>query len=494
MAQSYSESNARFIRDYSFNQTEWYFQDDWRATKRLTLNLGARLFDIPLTVVDGDQMSSFLPSRYDPAKAPQVTSAGVLVPTSNYDPLNGIVIAGKGVPRGFVEPYWALAPRFGFAFDPTGSAKMAIRGGYGISYLNSGTNQSALVLNPPFNVTVSLQNVPLSDPSQGTPSAPRPASLNAFAPVFKRPMVHSWSFTVQRELPGRLLVMAGYVGSRGTNWEVWIDRNSPDFAYRPPGLDYDPRINTSAVNINSIRPFQGYADITQFNSGLNSNYHSLQTMFQRRFANGFAVQGTYTWSKTTGQSQTRRDMRVQDPLNWAADYGVTDFDRTHVFTMNYIWDLPLLRGRRDLLGQALGNWEIAGFFTAQSGLAMTPGISTATRGLATRPDATGLSVTGPKTQAQWFNTAAFAAPAFGMYGNAGVGTIRGPGFWDWDTSVSKLFPMGEHVRARLSGEFFNILNHTNWSGVGTSFGSGTYGQITSARDPRRVQLAARIDF
>jgi hypothetical protein len=493
-AQTYSESSARFIRDYSFNQTEWYFQDDWRASKRLTLNLGVRLFDIPLTVVDGDQMSSFLPSRYDPGKAPQVTSAGVLVPTANYDPLNGIVIAGKGVPRGFVDPYWALAPRFGFAFDPTGSGKTAIRGGYGISYLNSGTNQSALVLNPPFNVMVSLQTVPLSDPSQGTPTAPRPASLNAFNPDYKRPMVHSWSFTMQRELPGQLLVMAGYVGSRGTNWEVWIDRNSPDFGYRPPGLDFDPRINTSAVNTNAIRPFQGYADITQFNSGLSSNYHSLQTMFQRRFANGFALQGTYTWSKTTGQSQTRRDMRVQDPLNWALDYGVTDFDRTHVFSMNYIWDLPLLRGRRDFLGQVFGNWEVAGFFTAQSGLAMSPGLSTATRGLATRPDATGANVTGARTKEQWFNPAAFAAPAFGLYGNAGVGTIRGPGFWDWDTSLSKLFPIHEQIRARLSGEFFNILNHTNWSGVSTSLGSGNYGQITSSRDPRRVQLALRVDF
>lgn len=494
LAQSYSESSARFIRDYSFNQTEWYFQDDWRATKRLTLNLGLRLFDIPLTVVGGNKMSSFFASRYDPAKAPQVNASGVLVPGPNYDPLNGIVQAGQGVPRGFVKPYWALAPRFGFAFDPTGSGKSAVRGGYGISYLNSGTNQSALVLNPPFNVTVNLQNVPLSDPSQGTPTAPRPVSLNAFSPMFKRPMVQSWSLTFQRELPGQLLMMAGYVGSRGTNWEVWIDRNAPDFAGHPPGLDFDPRLNSNAVNINTIRPFQGYADITQFNSGLSSKYHSLQTMFQRRFANGFALQGTYTWGKTTGQSQTRRDMRVQNPLNWAADYGVTDYDRTHVFSMNYIWDLPLLRGRRDLLGQVFGNWEVAGFFTAQSGLAMTPGLSISTRGLATRPDATGAPVEGNKKKTSWFNTAAFRAPTPGKYGNAGVGTIRGPGFWDWDTSVSKLFPIREHVHARLSGEFFNILNHTNWSGVGTSLGSGTYGQITSARDPRRVQLAARIDF
>jgi hypothetical protein len=494
LAASYSESSSRFIRNYSFNQTEWYAQDDWRATKRLTLNFGLRTFVIPLTVVAGDKMSSFLPSRYDPAKAAQVTAAGALVTTANYDPLNGIVFPGQnGVPRGFAETYVAWAPRFGFAFDPTGTGKMAIRGGYGISYLNSGTNQSALVLNPPFNVTVSLQNVNLSDPSNGTPTTPRPASLNAFNPNYQRPQVQSWSLTVQKELPGQVLAMVGYVGTRGTNWEVWIDRNSP--AFNPPaGYQFDPRINSNAVNTNSIRPFQGWADITQFNSGLNSIYNSLQSSMQRRFGNGLALQAVYTWSKALGESQTRRDMRVQNPLNWSADYGPVDYDRTHVFTANYIYDLPFFRGKKNLVGQVLGNWELTGFITAQTGLALTPGLSIGTAGLATRPNATGQTANGPQTKERWFNTAAFAAPAPGFFGNAGVGVIRGPGFWDWDAALSKLFPIHETLHARLSGEFFNTLNHTNWSGVSTSFGSGTYGQVTSARDPRRVQLSLRVDF
>ena len=217
-------------------------------------------------------------------------------------------------------------------------------------------------------------------------------------------------------------------------------------------------------------------------------------MLQRRFAHGLALQAVYTFSKALGESQTRRDMRVQDPLNWRADYGPTDFDRAHVFSANYIWDLPFLRGKRSLAGELFGNWELAGFLTAQTGLAMTPGISYATRGLAVRPDATGQPVEGARTKTQWFNTAAFAQPAPGKYGNAGVGVIRGPGFWDWDTAVSRLFPIRESMRLRFSGEFFNILNHTNWSGVSTSIGSGNYGQITSARDPRRVQLSLRLDF
>lgn len=494
LARTYGQSRDRYIRDYRFSQTEAYIQDDWRVSRGLTLNLGLRFYRMPLQTVDGDMMSSFDPGRFDPSRAPGIAPNGVLIPGDNYDPLNGIVIAGQGVPRGFAEPHNALGPRFGFAWDPSGNGKLAIRGGYGISYLTSGTNQSGMVLNPPFNVRVDLNNVSLDDPSGGIAVAPRPVAMNSFNPDFKRPMVHSWSTTVQAELPGEFLASIGYVGTRGTNWEIWIDRNAPDFAGRPPGLDFDTRINTNTVNLNEIRPFIGYGGITEYNSGLTSTYHSLQTSVQRRFSSGLAVQAVYTYGKTIGESQTRRDMRAQNPLNWAAERGPVDFDRTHVFSANYIYAIPFLKGRRDLLGQVAGNWEVSGFVTAQSGLALTPGISTATRGLATRPDATGVSPKGSKTLEQWFNPAAFAAPAFGRYGNAGNGVLRGPGMVIWDASVTKAFPVTEKSRFRLSGEFYNFLNAVNYLGVSTSLGAGNYGRITSTRDARRVQLGLRFDF
>jgi len=494
-ARTYSQSSDRFLRDYTFLQPEWYVQDDWRVNSRLTINAGVRFYVIPSPHVGGDNVTSFLPSAFNPAQAPVVNSAGIVVPTANYNPLNGIVFAGKnGISEGFASTFFGTAPRFSFAYDPQGNGKTAIRGGYGISYLTSGVPQSGMVLNPPFNTTVSLTNVPLSDPSGGVPNAPRPIALTALAPDYQRPMVQSWSLTVQRELPSRIIASAGYVGTRGTDWEVWIDRNAPDFAGRPPGLDFDPRLNSNTVNVNLLRPYQGYGGITWINSGLSSTYHSFQATMQRRFAHGLALQAVYTYGHTIGQSQTRRDMRVQDPLNWSADRGSADFDRRHVFSMNYVYDIPSIRGLPHAARYVLGNWELSGFFTAQSGLALTPGLATPTAGLATRPNASGVSPEGPQTRAQWFNTSAFVAPAPGMYGNAGVGTIPGPGMWIWDSSLSRLFPVSDKARFRFAAEFFNFLNHTNWNGVSTSLGTGNYGQVVSARDPREIQLSLRLDF
>jgi hypothetical protein len=493
-AASYTQTSQRYVRTYSFDQTELYLQDDWRVSRKLTVNVGARLFMIPFMHVDGNLQSSFLPGTYNASNAPGLDSTGnVLVPGPTYDPLNGIVFPEKnGVPHGFIPTWVGIAPRFGFAFDPIGNGKMAIRGGYGVSYLNIGNDNSGLITNPPFNYTVSLNNVSLDDPSNGSPKAAAPVTLNAFNPNYGRPMTQTWSLTIQKALPAQFLTSIGYVGTRATNFELWVDENAADFV-RSAGYDFDPRLN-AGFNSNLIRPYKGYGSITEFSTGVSSTYHSLQTSFQRRFTNNLAVQGTYTFSKVLGEVATARNPTPQDVLNWRADRGPTDFDRTHVFSGNYIYTLPFLRNRRNFLGELLGNWQISGFLTFQSGLAMSPGISTANHGQATRPNATGQLTDGPQTLAEWFNITAFSAPAPGFYGNSGRGVIWGPGMAIWDAAVSKQFPIKEKAKVSFKGELFNFLNHTNWSGVSTSLGAGNFGRITSARDPRKIQLSMHLDF
>lgn len=143
----------------------------------------------------------------------------------------------------------------------------------------------------------------------------------------------------------------------------------------------------------------------------------------------------------------------------------------------------------------LGNWQYSDVTTIQSGFPMDPGLSIATPGLATRPDAVpGQSVRGPKTKAEWFNTNAFAAPAAGHFGNASTGTILGPAVVDFDMALYKNFKVWESSKLQYRSEFFNVFNHTNFSGVSTGFGSGNFGQVTSALDPRIIELSLRFEF
>jgi hypothetical protein len=196
---SYSELNTYREPYYNFHQTVAYVQDDWKVTRRLTLNLGLRWFFIPH--VYGKNLSTFAPSQYDPSQAPTVTPQGLIVANSG-NLLNGIIIAGKnGVPLGLVQNHYNTpAPRFGFAYDPTGSGKWAIRGGYGIGYHRiEGNDAYGLVGNPPFSSIPTFFDPPFNNPASGVAAPLTPASLGYLDPVYDLPTVQSWSLNVQRE-------------------------------------------------------------------------------------------------------------------------------------------------------------------------------------------------------------------------------------------------------------------------------------------------------
>ncbi|HKX28284.1 MAG TPA: Cna protein B-type domain-containing protein, partial [Blastocatellia bacterium] len=142
----------------------------------------------------------------------------------------------------------------------------------------------------------------------------------------------------------------------------------------------------------------------------------------------------------------------------------------------------------------LGGWEISGITTISSGPVSSPGIDTGTNGLATRPNLVGDQVEGPRTVAQWFNTSAFAAPAAGFFGNAGRNIIREPGTHKWDMSFFKNNRLNERMNLQFRAEFFNIFNHTNFNAINTTLGSGSFGQVTGARDPRIIQFGLKLGF
>jgi len=178
-----------------------------------------------------------------------------------------------------------------------------------------------------------------------------------------------------------------------------------------------------------------------------------------------------------------------------AERALTSFDRTHMLIFNYIYQLPIFTDRSKLSGKLLGGWQISGISIYQSGLPLNLGLTGSTIGLANRPSVnSGASLSMPKTVAQWFGTSTFAAPAFGYFGNAGRNLIRGPGMHEWDVALFKTFHFSERLGFTLRGEAFNLFNHTNLQNVSLSFGAGNFGQVTDARQPRLMEVSAKMEF
>jgi hypothetical protein len=177
-------------------------------------------------------------------------------------------------------------------------------------------------------------------------------------------------------------------------------------------------------------------------------------------------------------------------------YGNESFNIPQVFTFSAIWTLPWYQSAHGWKRLALGGWQYSDITTIQSGFALTPGLSTSNPGLAIVPDRVSSSITGPQTAQEWFNTAAFAAPAVGYFGNAAPGSIQGPGVIGFDMALHKDFHVREWGTFQFRAEAFYIFNHTNFngSGVSTGLGSGNFGQATSALDPRIFEFALRFQF
>jgi hypothetical protein len=493
---SYQELDIQRTGRYRYNQYEAFFQDDWKVSPRLTLNLGLRWFGIPHIFEAGNEVTTFVPEKWSASQAPRVNPDGTIVPGSGNILGNGIVQAGQGISRGLVKDYWnTFAPRFGFAWDPRGNGKTVFRGGYGIGYYRvEGNDIYDFVNNPPFAKTVNIFNPPLNNPGGGTAAPPRPVSLVALDFQYKVPMAQTYSLGIQRELFKDTGLEIAYVGSRGTHLDHARNINQP---LRTGTTDFDPRLNTNAISIEALRPFLGWSTIRLAENTGSSTYHSLQVNFDKRFSNGLKFQTAYTFSRGIGDVMDSGGRSVnaqpQDAYNLRAERGLLGFDRPHNLVINYIYELPFLKNRQDAVGRIFGGWQVSGITTMSKGPAASPGISTGRNGLATRPNLVG-KIEGARTVEQWFNTAAFAEPAPGFFGNAGRNIIREPGTHKWDMSFFKNNRITESVNLQFRAEFFNIFNHASFNGINTTFGSGAFGRVTSARDPRIVQLGLKLGF
>jgi len=480
----YTENSAHVFGRLRFTDLALYAQDQFRVHPRLMLTYGMRWEYFEPEHDDEGITSFFSPRRFDFSKAPTVLANGQIVSgTENFG--NGVVVATKGTPFGYAltnSVKDTFAPRGGFSYVLTRDNLTVLRGGYGMFHDRWSQFASAARNNYPFNQNLSIFNTSFSDPAQGTKRV-FPIGLTSFNSPWEIPYLQKWSLGVQRQLPAELLLDVSYVGSKGTHLLRTRDINQPVASAAGASGQISP---------NAIRPYPGLASITSYETTANSVYHSLQVSGVRRFSAGFAVQGSYTFSKIIDNTSTPVNSYASD----RQERGLSSFDRTHIFVGSYIWELPLGRKARGWQRKALNGWQVSGITNFQSGNPLTPGISgdrAGTGGGGQRPNVLG-PITRVMTLAQWFNTDVFSVPALGAFGNAGRSLVRGPGVNDWDVGFSKRTELKENVTLQFRGEFFNFFNHAQFSGVGGTVGSATFGQVVSARDPRITQLGMRLMF
>jgi len=322
---------------------------------------------------------------------------------------------------------------------------------------------------------------------------------------------------VQHEFRDGWIADISYVGNHGTHLLGEEDLNMPmPGAYVAAGLSTTNAAGnifpgTAGVQnenlLNIIRPFKGYGPITAIESRFNSNYNALQSELQKRFGSSM-LKLDYTYSKALTDNQTDRSTAPQDPYNIRQEYGPLQGDRTHIFSADYVYTLPWLKSQQGLVGHIVGGWQLSGIVSIATGLPLTvtstqafdpagQGVKLSASPASYRPDLIGNPNEGaPHGFTQWFNTAAFANVPAGQArpGTETRGVVRGPGYQRWDVSLAKNIRVTERMGFDFRADAINVFNHTNFQGVDTGLGDTTFGQITSTRDPRVLQLGLKFNF
>jgi hypothetical protein len=536
LAQGYAEQAYKGIGHWHAISPAAYIQDNWRATNRLTLNLGLRWDGIPHTYEANQNQTNFYPNLYNPANAPIWANASdtqIAANSPGLGPspvsslqgyqfyLNGMGIGGKnGLPKGLAnDAWWNFGPRLGFAYDLTGSGKTLLRGGYGLMYERiQGNDMYNGATNPPFGYSLGVNNVLLDDPhntwTSGTISVPIvPSGVVGINRNYSAPRVSQFSVGVQQALRRKALFSVSYVGSMDRKLSYWQEVNLPPQSLLP--CLTAGNCPTGTAPFNGLLTYPGYTSIKQAFTGANSHYNSLQMELRGQMYRDLNLQVGYTYAKavdpSSGNGGNGWDLNsVTNPYaGWQYDVGPSQLDRTHVAFVNFVYDIPLLKNSSNrLLKSTLGGWQLSGIVMMQSGPILNLGLSGHNvasifpgNDVQNRPDRNG-NISYPKTVNEWFNPAAFTFPADGTWGTLGHDALRGPGRDNWNLSLFKSFLISETRGSRFEfrAESFNTWNHTQFGapgvngGVSTNLGAGNFGAVTAAYDPRVFQLGAKLIF
>lgn len=533
-----NSSSAEGLTWTAPRQNRWgaYFQDEWRATRKLTINMGLRwdFFQVPHDIngkwrsLRLDILSTATDGRQLPTMVPK--------PGENFD--------------FYATDNRYFMPRVGLAYRATEKWVVRMGGGWFVNAQQM-NNMTILSLQPPFSgtngwnlvdqsaqilsyqyagqtytqqtrrITPGSQVLTLDDPFPGQGTVAARTNVLLFPPDNKSSTVVQWSFDIQRALPGRIFMTVGYVGSKTSHLDnTWANFNNPD-----------PSTNT---DINARRPYQAYVaqgegdaarllgNIRYLDSNANANYHALQVQADKRYAHGLTVGLAYTYGKALGEGYGRNDPAgnvnsvYQDPRNRRANRGRYGFDVTHNAVINYVYELPIFSRSTGLLKAVLGGWQTSGIVTLRTGFPFSLTGGNLNTGSTTYPDRVADGrLGGAATRQLWFDPTAFRRtdcnipthPEICHYGSAATDVLTTPGLHTFDLSFGKnwSFPqVGEKGRLQFRAEAFNAMN-TPQFGVPNGLGyigldslvpdAPRVGEIRSLRQPMRIfQMGLKLYF
>jgi len=511
-AYSYSENSTNTHQILRYWDFETYAEDTFKVTPYLTWNYGLRY---SLFTPEHDAhglLSNFDPAYFNASNAPSVSSWGSILSPSNYDFMNGIYVASNAVipsvyQAGALKSPFGLAvyspgkknfaPRLGFAWDVFHNQKTSLRGGYGVYYDRWAPYTLGMKSNPPFMQTETVSPTELSNPAAGALSPESVMAISDMAPHFGVPYNQQWSLGLQQEIMRDTVLDVSYVGSKGTHLLRTRNLNqqmTPDLGV----------LQGTAGGYDQL-PYLGLGYITYFEPSAVSNYNSLQVSVNRRFVRGISFQAAYTWSKTL--SDADNDAAVpQNSYDLSAERGLATYDKPQMLTFNYVWEIPFAKHMSGFQAKLLDGWVVSGITSFDSGNAYSVYATEAFAGVNGQGSeranrVSGQSVKGPKTIAEYFNTAAFADPPYLTYGNSAYGTLHGPGTNNWDISLGKNTKLKENLDLQFRAEFLNAFNHPSFNPGGGTASINTYlsagpafGSVIAARDPRLIQFGLKLQF